>query len=100
MESIAKERLETAVRNILGNDNFCGTLANAVQKRDADYFRRAVAPVVKVYEEEGAALRTQLAEERIKVEDFRFALESVVANMRIVNPDVKVAVERALGRKI
>ena len=100
MTTIAQERIDTVVRNIISGDNVCGTLANAVQKRDADYFRRAVAPVIRVYEEEAAAIRRQRDAASADAEGKRQTLEMVASNLAIHNPDVKAAVERALGRRL
>lgn len=98
MSSTALERIDTAVRNILAGDNACGTLANAVQRRDADYFRRAVEPVVRAYEEEAADLRKQRALLLKDVENKRFALEMVVSNFPHLPPQIADAVNAALGR--
>lgn len=99
MNDVAKERIDTAVRNILSGDNACGTLANAVQKRDASYFWRAVAPLAQAYEEEAAAIAAQRQAALDEAGKCRYALEIIIANggnLRL--PEVNAAVCKALGR--
>lgn len=101
--SIVRDRIDAAVRNILAGDNACGVLANAVQRRDVNYFREAIAPVVSVYESEAEALRGQRGAALADAERKRFALEMVVANVpdlpRPVAEAVKAALVPAGGRR-
>ncbi|MCC8190893.1 MAG: hypothetical protein LIP77_09735 [Planctomycetes bacterium] len=97
--SSAQERIETVVRNVFAGDNNCGTLSYAVAHRDADYFRRAVAPVIDAYETEAAALRQQRGAALRDAEAKRFALEAIVANLDLP-PTLRETVAAALpGRR-
>ena len=91
-----KDRLETAVNNIMSGDNRCGTLANAAYNSDRDYFRRAVRPVVVTYEEEAEELRRQRDFLLRDIEEKRFALESVLANLAVPTGPVRDAMTRAM----
>lgn len=91
-----EERVETVVRNIMSGDNVCGTLANAALNSDTDYFRRAVQPVVDVYESEASLLRKQRDDALRDAEAKRFALESILSNMAIPPGPARDAVARAM----
>ncbi len=97
----AKERVETAVRNILSGNNGCGTLAKAAAEADATYFERAIMPVVEAYEEELKAEKIQRARLLKEIEQKRFALEMVISNLgQHINGEIRKAVEIGLpGRQ-
>lgn len=96
----AKERIDTAVRNILSGNNGCGTLANAAMQGNAEYFAKAIQPVVDTYEQELAEVRQQRDYANRVIEMKRFALEMVVSNITLPEGPVKEAVKTAIpGRQ-
>jgi len=95
----AKERIKTAVDNIMSGNNGCGTLAHAAIQADREYFEKAIAPVVQAYEEEIAAIRQQRDYANRDNEIKRFALESVASNIPLPEGDTKNAIRAALPNR-
>ena len=99
MKSIAQDRLETAVRNILSGRNACDALKRAVDAGDAGYFLRAIAPVVAVYEAEAAVIREQRQAALADAETKRQALEYIASNaLAAALAHISAFAEKALGR--
>lgn len=98
--TILNDRLDTAVRNIFNCGNCCDALVKAAQTKDYAYFAKALTPVLVAYEQEAAALRHQRDAALRDAEAKRFALESMVSNMRIDNLHVREAVDKALPGRL
>ena len=58
-DNVLRDRVATAVRNILSGNQACGTLDKAAQAGDAAYFEKMIAPVMATYAAEMRELRMQ-----------------------------------------
>lgn len=102
MDNIGKERVDTAVRNILSGQNNCSTLAKAAASGNGQYFYNAIAPVAAVYASELKDMAKQRDYYSADSESKRFALESIISNMspKAFPPSVVDAILKAMPGKV
>lgn len=105
--SIWMERENAIINSIMSGNNACNALQKLVAQALAgdakpldDFLRCKVRGTLKVCADEAAQKDRDLRAALADAENKRFALESVVSNMRIDNPLVLDAVRKALPGRL
>lgn len=97
-DKIVEDAVNAITNSIKSGHNVCGTLAKDIQSGSFEFTKSCIRPTLRGLYEQMDTLVAQYHNESEKNNKMRYALEYILANVPINNPDIEKTALAALGR--